>query len=720
MSMSHTFAFSVVSIYSSSPRPPQVSSITNLTMKFSTAIAFLGLALLAPTDVSAQAYVPTACDGCDTPGVCGNTDCRDAVVANHMSSCASSWDQDCANIAKSTAGPYECSLCEAPPPDVPLPPSNDHCWDAQQIVCDRSYAGSNILATADPFANIWDGDTCGDHSFIVEQGVWFKLSTGSDTFDVTFSTCGGGRPGPRNDRTWEVSLWGPGPLGKGCSVLDDKDSPGDQDIMCLDSQHNNADPECTLQTRVGPNSIFEDEDYWILIESWGTPTLNEGEFILDVKCDGNNLAEVDDPDFLGPNDPLGPIDPWFIQRSAEPAPGILNVDPVEGGLWLELHPDRIPGTAPQDDIPDLFQQIYTVDPLNPDQPCDAGTPVDATFVEYACIPNTDPLEFDCPEAMSEGIPVRQSFTIENAFDDATGISFEDDSQLRFCVHNELKINFLNGEKEEDGDEMDSVSYFSTYFVIEVDFTAKFMLGVSTFERNPGNVEDLFDDFNVVPYLCEDGNIPGTTEFAPIEDTFLVGENFRICVRPGDVFADTFKVASFIGVICETDDAELGNGIEGQSRMLIMDGSVTGDEDPLTEIVDPPLGSTYERVLAFESTVTTGLVEGQFNGPNGEGTFKCKGSVILEPFGGRRALQEGGEPLTGTFNVEITVIKPSTGLSTGAIVGIAVGALAIFLVVLLILYRRGCFDKKKRDAHPKTVTVEEASETTGSKDGEDNL
>jgi hypothetical protein len=98
---------------------------------------------------------------------------------------------------------------------------------------------------------------------------------------------------------------------------------------------------------------------------------------------------------------------------------------------------------------------------------------------------------------------------------------------------------------------------------------------------------------------------------------------------------------------------------------------------------------------------------------------------MAPGASRRVLQDGSEEalalipdeeenLTGTFKVTVTFLPPEqNGLSTGALVGIVMGAFAVFLVALLILYRRGCFDKKnKKHKLPKTVTVEEASDASG--------
>ena len=84
----------------------------------------------------------------------------------------------------------------------------------------------------------------------------------------------------------------------------------------------------------------------------------------------------------------------------------------------------------------------------------------------------------------------------------------------------------------------------------------------------------------------------------------------------------------------------------------------------------------------------------------------------------RALEEGGAApefaTSGTTVVQVhgdlTFEKES--LSTAAIAGIAAGASVIFLLVVFVMCRQGCFeDKRQKNKPPKTVAIEDGSETS---------
>lgn len=576
-----------------------------------------------------------------------------------------------------------------------FPQGNDNCWDARPIYCGDTFAGqTTLLAEPDDYAVV---GTCWD-SGETPEGVWYKFSTGSDKFELSLDACDVQFLGLLGDVT--VSVYTVGDTATnylGCANHT-------QNLKCLESEINA--PTCKWKNWVGPGSeyegeVLEDEDYWILVS--GKPGKPIDLFKLKATCDAAPLAPADspanNPTFNDPSNPLAPIDHWFIQRTPIPPASVESIKPFEAAVFLELHP----GQYVEPEFPYLHGEVYTVG-TDPEEPCNSGTLVGGVvFTPTLCT--------DC-DAQNEGIIVEHGFTIESPFafnmdpDMTPIIWYPDDNEIRFCVHSTLKLDYNDKHPE-----VETVSYFDSFFVIKLDFTAEFMVGLKTFERNPENIEDLFDDFNAVGYLCEDGAIPDTTPFAPLDEVFLVGEKFQICVVPGDEYADDFKVVKWIDLNCVN---------EGENRMLIMTGDVI-EPDILTEIVPPPDDGDYTHALAVRSTITAKWIgEPSVNGQN---TVKCTGSVELGPKGNdRRALQEGEEelePVTGVIQVEITLIQPpKEGLSVGAIVGISVGALAIFIVVLFILYRRGCFDKKKkRKHHPKTISVDESSETTGSKDGE---
>mmetsp|Transcript_57243 Transcript_57243/g.139568 ORF Transcript_57243/g.139568 Transcript_57243/m.139568 type:complete len:644 (-) Transcript_57243:597-2528(-) len=640
-------------------------------MKLSNSISFLIASMLA------RQAVAQTCGDCGSdngsPG-CTVPLCEASVCDLDPFCCDTTWDILCANQANTGLLPG-CEGCfEINFPQPPGPNTFDNCPDAVQLTCDRTYAGSTI-GVPDGIvpcpASSQTGNFIVDEEFLNEPrpGLWYKLSTGSDTFSVTFDTC------DLSNYDTRLILYKTGPNGVGCTELE-------TDLTCVV----NNDDECSLQSVIGPGSVFEDQDYWLYVT--GFSTSSEGNFLLSVECD-----------------PLAPIDPWFIQRSAFPAPEVTSTDPIEASLWLELHEDRIPDLGNV-----LTGEIYL-----PDGPtCKDGTPVDtALFAATACpegstLPNGSP----CPEAQNEGVPVLQSLVIPDPFNFpnlfiAPSPGFND-GQFQFCVHSELVLDYERRALQ-DGIP-DSVSFFDTYYVIEVDFTTGFQLNLATFERNPPNIGAVFDDFNADPFLCEDGNIPGTVPNSPIAEPAgsLVGESFRVCIAPED---PNLQVVSFNDVTCAND---------AQSRTVIASGIVPAPEVPLTGIV----GTDTNGVLAFDSTVTTGFAVGGLGTPGSEGQFSCSGTVELGIARRRaRQLQEAGEDvpenLTGSFNVVLTVVSPDEGLSTGAIVGIAMSGFVI-LVALVILYRRGCFNKKKTTTSPpKTVTTgEENSETSGSGSGND--
>lgn len=373
---------------------------------------------------------------------------------------------------------------------------------------------------------------------------------------------------------------------------------------------------------------------------------------------------------------------------------MTNADPLEGGTWLELHPARI---ATDGTVPELSATAYTIDPNAPNAPCDAGTPIPGvTFSAQACLPGTG--TGTCPELMNfASVAVQQSFVMPNPYDVSPSIWTPPpasppglNGHFSFCVHTDLLLDFTGGSG------LDEVSYIDTYYVVEVDYTSGFTVNVATFDRNPGNVEKLFDGFRVKPYVCDDGNGGGVRNSELFGSDYLVGENVRLCIAPQPEF-ENFQVVSFNDVTCTASD--------GQTTRDVI---VAGDPDPLTTI-DP----SDSVILALETVVTEDFTDAGNN-------FTCSGTVEMAPLGARRMLQEEGEAekiVTGSFKVEVTIAQK--GLSTGAIVGIVVAAFAVFLVLLLVLYRRGCFDKKKNtNKPPKTVMVEESSETTGSDKGDD--
>lgn len=265
--------------------------------------------------------------------------------------------------------------------------------------------------------------------------------------------------------------------------------------------------------------------------------------------------------------------------------------------------------------------------------------------------------------------------------------------------------------------------------MEVDFTSEeWEQTVHALERNPANVDDLFNRFRVEPYLCGDDNeFPLNEPYdvslpdpANIADEFLVGENFRICVKPldDDPNFGNFEITAFNNVICEGIPVVVTD-LPAQSRLVIANGAPAPSEVELTNVFyAPPVVSDRQakpREIAFESVVTSGFAE--------DGKFLCHGTVELAPKSSRRMLQDGRSlqdgvnpnAVTGAFTVQLTVVKP--GLSTGAIIGISVAVAVVFFLVVFILYRRGCFAKRKtgRDKPPKTVSIDENSETTGDVD-----
>jgi hypothetical protein len=356
---------------------------------------------------------------------------------------------------------------------------------------------------------------------------------------------------------------------------------------------------------------------------------------------------------------LSPIDPWFIQRSAFPPPDVTNADPLEGGTWLELHPLRVPDLANNPtDVPELSAKAYTID--DPNLPCDAGTLIPGvTFTAEACDP---PGSGTCPELMNPtSVPVKQTFVMQDPYAVSPSIWTPpagpgQNGQFAFCVHTDLLLDFT-------GDSiLDEVSYLDTYYVVEVDYTSGFTVNVATFARNPGNVQKLFDGFQVTPYVCDDGNGGGVLNQELFGSDYLVGENVRLCIAPELPQFANFEVVSFNDVTCSN---------AGQTREVISSGS----PDVLTTI-----DNSAPPVLAFETVVTEGFTDGGFS-------FDCTGTVEMAP-SRRRMLQEGEEAeiVTGSFKNELTIAQE--GLSTGAIVGIVVAAFAVFLFLFLVLYRRG--------------------------------
>jgi hypothetical protein len=233
--------------------------------------------------------------------------------------------------------------------------------------------------------------------------------------------------------------------------------------------------------------------------------------------------------------------------------------------------------------------------------------------------------------------------------------------------------------------------------------------VAALERNPGEVGDLFDGFRVEAYTCHDGDPVAAEKNEPVLPYYLVGETYRICVKPTSEFEDAYDVVEFSGDITCFNDAG--------TRLVIDAGQVV--YPALSSIddsgSDKPPGQT--SILAFTDTITDNFLP---NNSGGEEVFKCEGPVKIAPKAARRRLQEGesipdDELLTGTFNIQLTITQPGK-LSTGAIIGISIAGFAFFLVLLLILYRRGCFDKRNNNNNnnkpPKTVAIEESSETSG--------
>jgi hypothetical protein len=254
------------------------------------------------------------------------------------------------------------------------------------------------------------------------------------------------------------------------------------------------------------------------------------------------------------------------------------------------------------------------------------------------------------------------------------------------------------------------SFFLNCAVL-VDYKAEFIVCVAALERNPGNVDQLFDGFRVEAYTCHDGDPNPNEKNKPVVPYYRVGESYRICIKPTDEFEDTYNVVNFTGkVTCSNDYdsrviiTELGN---------VMDAALTAIDNSSSIV-----GNGLTSILAFNDTITDNFLPAM---SGGQAIFKCEGPVKIQPkVLSSRRLQEGetipdDETLTGTFSIELTIQQPGK-LSTGAIVGISIAALGVFLTVLLvallIMYRRGCFDKRSNNKPPKTVNVEESSETSG--------
>jgi len=305
------------------------------------------------------------------------------------------------------------------------PPGNDECWDPIQITCGNSYSGSTDDAAITPsLANCFNpGGSNAD------QGVWYKLSTGSDTFQVTLDTCN-----DYTDFNTYISVY-TGP----CTELS-------QDLFCV-AGNNNGGRGCRLTSLLGPISPSGDEDYWIHVHGGSAPgsPMGAGDFELTVTCDPVVL-----PDNGFNEDSLGSIDPWFIQRSAYPSPDVTNVDPLEGGTWVELHPDRVQSGA----VPELTATVHALPPVG--QRCDQGALISgATFTATPCTTGS------CPELMNApSVAVLQEFSIPDPYNQGiwtTPGPGSNDGQFQFCVHTILEHDY-------DGDGvLEEVSYFDTYY-----------------------------------------------------------------------------------------------------------------------------------------------------------------------------------------------------------------------------------------------------------------
>ncbi|KAG7345848.1 hypothetical protein IV203_004915 [Nitzschia inconspicua] len=538
--------------------------------------------------------------------------------------------------------------CEVEPDPAGVP--HDHCWEPRPITCPSKSANKpfNVYqgTTVDASDESSSLDKCFGHfpGATNQRGVWFKFSVGADPLLLKLDACGG------QTTNWNARVT----IYEGTCAEGTTD-PGSE-LTCYPALYTNPLSSCKLEAAF--TGSFPDKDYLILVEgvdinNWLFPGGGEGTFDLEVAC-----SDVPGP-FL---DPLGTIDRWYIQRSSAPAPDITMFDPIVGSHWLELHESQ-----------------------------------------YTNIPCTGS---ECPETQNNGVMVKQEFTIPDPYNVMPNIYTAPPpnggyATFSFCIHSELVFDYNKNTPH-----VDTVSYFDTYYNVLVDYEADMIVCVAASERNPGQVDDLFDGFRVEAYTCHDGDpVPGDKN-DPVLPYYLVGETYRICVKPIAEFAEAYDVVEFSGDIKCYNDAG--------TRLVIDNGTVVYPE--LSSIDDTDIHEPLS-ILAFTDTVTDNFLP-----PNsgGEEVFRCEGPVKLAPkaLAGRR-LQEGeaipdDELLTGTFNIQLTITQPGK-LSTGAIVGISIAGFAAFLVALLILYRRGCFDKRNnnhKNQPSKTVTVEESSETSG--------
>jgi hypothetical protein len=280
---------------------------------------------------------------------------------------------------------------------------------------------------------------------------------------------------------------------------------------------------------------------------------------------------------------------------------------------------------------------------------------------------------------------------------------------------------------------------SSQTTVLVDYETDFIVCVSAQERRPEHVSELFDGFNVKAFTCDDGlpNIDDLND--PVVPFYRVGETYRICIEPDTDFIADYNVVGFRSdVICTNP--------KGQRVVIRNNDEVFDDLTKIDRSKAVQTATNLKSILAFEDTVTDNFVLDTATGERASGTFNCQGSVLMypkvlglptdlislppappgtpptpvtPPVGDSvRRLQEGEtlpDAVTGTFKLEITIVEDEK-LSTGAIVGISMAGFAAFLVVLLvtlfIMHRRGCFDKRKNSKPPKTIDVEESSETSG--------